>query len=245
MVTQHKKGQFNLPGENTEDSHNVQIYIGWGDNHKKWKVSRELAFRSNRFRAQWQTMLKGAGIVHLEIPKEAGVEDTELYICFVQCRISNLSYKLSDNSAEATDRFYHDLARIYILSHSKKLNDKETRNDVVKAMVWVSQQKCDKGYSKPPPGQVVRDLYNHTSEGHEMRVLLVDIWTHVNHDQVEKDFEHFPKAFVMDLITSILQQPAVATSAFLKQLLVQSLKTSGGTDKIPRIVEAADPYLEE
>jgi hypothetical protein len=106
-------------------------------------------------------------------------------------------------------------------------------------MVSLARQKFKDGVFKPPPGQVVQHLYKNTSKGHVMRKLLVDLWTYLDHDRILEESEHSPTDFSVDLLTALLQQPAVTTSECLKQALFYALKGAGGTNGMQRVTKTA------
>lgn len=236
-----------LTSTSTGNTQTIQIFIdlGWQNGVKIWTVHPGLVLRSKYLRNLWDTRLKCGDIISLALPGRTDVENTDLYVGFVLKSIARASVKPAINSVEAILQSYEDLSRIYIFAKDDKLGDKETRNDVIKAMVDLSKIVSKKGYSIPPPGKVVQKLYGATPQGHIVRKLLVDIWTYVDHELVDKNFAQFPKDFAVDLMVALLQQPAVATPTFMKQALLEALKNSGGTKNIPRIVETGDRYLEK
>ncbi|KAJ4348542.1 uncharacterized protein N0V89_009919 [Didymosphaeria variabile] len=154
MPSSGKKVHFDKSGEKSMgDIRAVQIRAGSGPSQKTFRVSLELVFRSEFLRGKWSASYRSTENTILDLPLGASVQDAELYIDFVQRRMANLSYKLEDSSEPAVVRFYHDLARIYILSRSNRINDKETRNDVVFAIGGLTRQKCTEGYLRSAGGK--------------------------------------------------------------------------------------------
>ncbi|KAF2444476.1 hypothetical protein P171DRAFT_494790, partial [Karstenula rhodostoma CBS 690.94] len=237
------------PTNKSGDKQTIYVYLESGEEKKMWTAPLGLVLRSSYLSDKYKTMLKSADQIYIDLPADSTIDGAETYISFVLASMYDLSHMPKIKSAEAIIQSYRNFACVYLLARPRQalFGDKETRNDVMKAMVELSQIECIEGYTKPPPAQVVTDLWMAVPEGHGMQTLLVDLWAHADHKRVCEEIKDFPsgklpKQFTMKLLVALLQH--VATSDSMKNALIKVLQAAQGTKDIPRTVKTADPYLE-
>lgn len=209
---------------------------------ENWDIPMSIVKRSGYLSKLYEAQHNSHGSMNIDMPVRAGADNVAFYFRFVLGSLSRLSHLPTNKSEEAIKQCYRDLARAYSFSITLKMADRETRNDVVRSIVELSNLKSDKGSTLPPPGGVVNQLWQTGIKG--IQDLMVDLWVHVTQEQIEQELKAFPDQFSVDLLRKLLLQQNVGTRSFVHGGLKSAVKQAGGTYGLPRITKPANEYTE-
>jgi hypothetical protein len=209
-----------------------------GREEKVFKVASNMVLRSEALRERLKTYLKPDGI-SISIP-QAEPYGMQLYLDFMHCGPSKIT--LSKRTPEEIRCRYKELAKIYTLVIP--LRDKDTKNDLLTAILGLAKVKATDGCTHPPDPTTVGMIYKNTKAPDPMRKMMVDLWIPIDKSLVQASSD-LPDEFMRDLLREIAE-PKVLDSKVLKNVLIAVMGAEGvGNVRRRALDKWPDAYVEQ